>query len=183
MIKVNHHFINEDFYVPRWEVKHLFIGTFNPSGGETVPYYYGRKRNKFWDLLSKVFKTELEPETESFFEKIKKHKIGCVDLIDSVSFEEKYKDDITGKGYKDSVLFKKDIEKSYNTRKILELISENNLTQVYFTNSGSSLNKEQKLELKKINEKCRVVYLCSPSPVNPLRNQCLDDYLGKIELY
>lgn len=182
MIKINHHFINEDFYLPKWEVKHLFIGTFNPSGGETVPYYYGRKRNKFWKLLSEVFNTELEPKTESFFDNIKKHKIGCIDLINSVTFEEKYKEDILGKGYKDSVLFKKNIEKSYNTSEILKFISENDLTQVYFTNSGSSLNKEQKLELKKIDDVSKVVYLCSPSPVNPKRSYCLEDYLNKIKL-
>lgn len=55
-------------------------------------------------------------------------------------------------------------------------------TQVYFTNSGSSLNKEQKLELKKIDDVCKVVYLCSPSPVNPKRSYCLEDYLNKIKL-
>lgn len=182
MIIENHHFSKKDFYFPKWEVEHLFIGTFNPSGGETVPYYYGRKRNRFWKLLSQVLNIELDPNTDTFFENIKKYKIGCIDLIHSVKFEEKYKDFILGKGYKDSVLFKKDIEKTYNTSEILKFISKYNLTQIYFTNSGSSLNKEQKLELKKINDVCKVVYLCSPSPVNPNRGQCLEDYLNKIKL-
>ena len=88
---------------------------------------------------------------------------------------------ILGKGYEDRVLFKKDIEKSYNTSEILKFISENNLTQVYFTNSGSSLKKEQKLELKKIENVCKVVYLCSPSPANRNRSECLEDYLNKIK--
>jgi len=181
-LRNNHQLKNNIFYLPNWEVKHLFIGTFNPSGGETVPYYYGRKRNRFWKLLSEVFEIELDPNSESFFDDIKKLKIGCIDLINSITFEEKYKEDVLGKGYKDSVLFKKNIEKSYNTSEILKFISENDLTQVYFTNSGSSLNKEQKLELKKIDEVCKVVYLCSPSPVNPKRSQCLEDYKQKIIL-
>ena len=150
MIKKYHQFKEKEFYFPNWEVKHLFIGTFNPSGGETVPYYYGRKRNRFWKLLTEVFNIELDPKTESFFDDIKKCKIGCIDLINSITFEEKYEEVILGKGYEDRVLFKKDIEKSYNTSEILKFISENNLTQVYFTNSGSSLKKEQKLELKKL---------------------------------
>ena len=36
MIKENHHFSEKDFYFPKWEVEHLIIGTFNPSGGESV---------------------------------------------------------------------------------------------------------------------------------------------------
>ena len=76
MIKINHHFIDKNFYFPNWEVKHLFIGTFNPSGGETVPYYYGRKRNRFWKLLSEVFEIELDPNSESFFDDIKNPGLG-----------------------------------------------------------------------------------------------------------
>ena len=28
---INHQFINEPFFLPDWEVKHLLIGTFNPD--------------------------------------------------------------------------------------------------------------------------------------------------------
>lgn len=47
---INHQFINEPFFLPNWEVKHLLIGTFNPEkiseGGVSVNYYYGRQKIK-----------------------------------------------------------------------------------------------------------------------------------------
>jgi len=177
----HHQFKKEQFYSPKWRVEFLFIGTFNPSGGKPVPYYYGRKTNRFWKLLSEVFEIELDPYHELFFEGIKKLKVGCMDLIDSVSYDEQYNDKVLGKGYKDSELFKSDITKSYNTQNILTIISKNKLEKVYFTNSGGSLRKEQNLELQKIEQVCEIVYLCSPSPINPNREKCLDDYKSKIK--
>ncbi len=179
-MEIKHHFHNRDFYSPNWEIKFLFIGTFNPLGGETVKYYYGRKRNRFWKLLSEVFRTDLDPNNESFLKDIQYHKIGCIDLIKSVSFDKKYRELILGKGYKDSELFKSNIVKTYNTNEILNFIDKNNLNTVYFTNSGKSFNKEQKLELKKIEDVCKVIYLCSPSPVNRNRENCLEEYIKYI---
>lgn len=178
----NHQLKNNILYLPNWEVDYLFIGTFNPSGGEKVPYYYGRKKNRFWKLLSEVFKIELEPYDDSFFEKLKSLKMGCMDLIDSISCPEEYEDRVLGKGYSDNVLFLSNVKKDYNTENILDIISKNKLRKVFFTNSGGSLRKEQKLELEKIQRVCDVVYLCSPSPVNPNRDNCLDDYKQKITL-
>ena len=177
---MDHQFKKEMFYLPKWEVEYLFIGTFNPSGGEKVPYYYGRQRNRFWKLLSEVFKTELEPYDDSFFENLKSLKMGCMDLIDSISYPEEYEDRVLGKGYSDKVLLSSNLKKVYNTKNILDIISKNKLQKVFFTNSGDSLRKEQKLELEKIQSVCEVIYLCSPSPVNPNRDNCLDDYKQKI---
>jgi G:T/U-mismatch repair DNA glycosylase len=179
---MEHQFKNKEFYLPNWEVEYLFIGTFNPSGGEKVPYYYGRKKNRFWKLLSEVFKTELDPHDDSFFENLKSLKVGCVDIIDSISYPEEYEDRVSGKGYSDSVLFLSTIKKDYNTKNILDIISKNKLQKVFFTNSGGSLRNEQKLELEKIQNICEIIYLCSPSPVNPNRDNCLDDYKQKIIL-
>lgn len=177
-----HQFKKKEFYLPKWEVEFLFIGTFNPSGGEKVPYYYGRKKNKFWKLLSEVFKTELDPNDRLFFENLKSLKVGCIDLIDSISYPEEYEDRVLGKGYSDNVLFLSNVKKDYNTENILDIISNHKLRKVFFTNSGGSLRKEQKLELEKIQRICDVVYLCSPSPVNPNRDKCLNDYKQKIIL-
>jgi hypothetical protein len=49
---IKHQFKTSSFSKPNWEIKLLFIGTFNPEGGESVPYYYGRNKNKFWELLA-----------------------------------------------------------------------------------------------------------------------------------
>lgn len=177
-----HQFKKKEFYLPQWDVDHLFIGTFNPSGGEKVPYYYGRNKNRFWKLLSEVFKIDLDPNDSLFFENLKSLKMGCMDLIDSISYPEEYKDRVLGKGYSDNVLFLSTINKVYNTNNILDIISKNKLQKVFFTNSGGSLRKEQKLELEKIQSVCEVIYLCSPSPVNPNRDNCLEDYKQKIIL-
>lgn len=179
---MDHQFKREMFYLPKWEVEYLFIGTFNPYRGERVPYYYGRKRNRFWNLLSEVFRTELDPYDDSFFENLDRLKIGCVDIIDSISFPEEFEDRVSGKGYSDNVLFLSNVKKVYNTENILDIISKNKLQKVFFTNSGGYLRKEQKLELEKIQSVCEVIYLCSPSPVNPNRDNCLDDYKQKIIL-
>jgi len=144
--------------------------------------YYGRKKNRFWKLLSEVFKTELDPHDDSFFGNLKSLKVGCVDIIDSISYPEEYEDRVSGKGYSDSVLFLSTIKKDYNTKNILDIISKNKLQKVFFTNSGGSLRKEQKLELEKIQNICEIIYLCSPSPVNPNRDNCLGDYKQKIIL-
>lgn len=178
----NHQFKNNVFYLPNWEVEYLFIGTFNPSGGEKVPYYYGRKKNRFWKLLTEVFEIELDPYNDSFFENLKSLKMGCMDLIDSISYPEEYENRVLGKGYSDKVLFSSNVNKVYNTENILDIISKNKLQKVFFTNSGGSLRKEQKLELEKIMKVCKIIYLCSPSPVNPKRSQCLEDYKQKIIL-
>ena len=179
-MRTNHQFKNNIFYLPKWEVEYLFIGTFNPSGGEKVSYYYGRRRNRFWKLLSEVFEIELDPNLDLFFENLRSLKLGCIDLIDSISYSEEYEDRVLGKGYSDNVLFLSNVKKDYNTENILDIISKNKLRKVFFTNSGGSLRKEQKLELEKIQRVCDVVYLCSPSPVNPNRGNCLGDYKQKI---
>ena len=181
MITDKHQFHNKDFYVPNWDIKFLFIGTYNPSGGDTVPYYYGRKTNRHWKLLSEVFNIDFNVHNESFFEDIKNHKIGCIDLIHSVTFEKEFKELITGKGYKDNELFKKRHIKSYHTDEIINLIRKNNLSKVYFTNTGSALNKEQKLEMQKIDNICEVIYLESPSPASRNRNLAPASYMENIK--
>lgn len=72
---MEHQFKKKMFYLPKWEVEYLFIGTFNPSEGKKVPYYYGRKKNRFWKLLSEVFKIELDPNDRLFFENLKSLKV------------------------------------------------------------------------------------------------------------
>jgi G:T/U-mismatch repair DNA glycosylase len=181
-LKTNHQFKKKEFYLPNWGVDYLFIGTFNPSGGERVPYYYGRNKNRFWKLLSEIFEIELDPNHDKFFDNLRTLRVGCVDMIDSISYSEENEDRVLGKGYSDNVLFLSTIKKDYNTKNILDIISKNKLQKVFSTNTGGSLRKEQKLELEKIQNICEIIYLCSPSPVNPNRDNCLDDYKQKIIL-
>ena len=61
MKKINHQFSCESFYIPNWEVQHLFVGMVNPEGGARVSYYYGRDKNHLWLLFSAIIGAELNP--------------------------------------------------------------------------------------------------------------------------
>ena len=78
---MKHQFYTKDFFIPSWDIKYLFLGTFNPNEGEKVNYFYTRKTNLLWPTLSKIFNDELNAEKLGFFEKLKFHKIACMDLI------------------------------------------------------------------------------------------------------
>ena len=84
MQTIKHQFSSDSFYIPTWEVQHLFVGTFNPEGGARVPYYYGREKNQFWRLVSEITGVTINPSMDNFFELLRQHKIACVDLIHSV---------------------------------------------------------------------------------------------------
>ena len=47
MQTINHQFSSESFYIPTWEVQHLFVGTFNPEGTSLLPNsHHFRIRNQ-----------------------------------------------------------------------------------------------------------------------------------------
>lgn len=52
------HRFQEDLY-PEQELKHLFIGTFNPEWnnlkGNNANWFYGRHTNSFWNIMPSVF--------------------------------------------------------------------------------------------------------------------------------
>jgi len=173
----NHQFKNHKFYIPKHDLKYLFVGTFNPEYGRKVPYYYGRKSNYFWKIISNIFNVGINPFEDNFFKKLEDLKIGCIDIVDSVIYEkEKYHSLINGKGYSDEEIFKKknNITINYNTQQIIDLVKKNNLKKIYITNKGDVFRKEQKLEIKKIKNYCDVIYISSPSQYNVHKNSGID---------
>jgi hypothetical protein len=185
MQTISHQFQQADFYIPTWEVKHLFLGTFNPSGGEAVPYYYGRSKNQLWPLLSKIFGETLDPNAQGFFDLLRKHKIACIDVIDSVTAEEKRMDTITGKGYKDTAIINGKVFRSYNTTAILNSIANNPGVRVYSTwGKGSNL----KAWRNEVNQLGPITPLVSPSmaakvPAGALKFEyMLTDWKSKIRV-
>lgn len=40
-----HQFYDNDFFIPSWDIKYFFLGTFNPNKGKKVNYFYSRKTN------------------------------------------------------------------------------------------------------------------------------------------
>lgn len=157
---IDHQFKNKKFYFPNWEIKYLLVGTFNPKEGEQVTYYYGRKRNKTWSLISEIFKDKFDPDLDNFFDKLIQHKIACVDIIDQIIVPVSRIENIVGKGYKDSEIINKSITRLYNTEKILELIKKNEGVKVFSTWGTGPRLKEWINEIHKLGE---IYTLISPS--------------------
>jgi len=132
-----------------------------------------------WEKKFLIIMDEVDPHCDSFFNEIMRIGIGCVDLIHSINFEDSHLNRIRA-GYADNDLLNNRVEKTYNTINIINTIKNNKLSKVYFTNSGTSLRSEQKAEIKRISLFCDVIYICSPSPRNPNRNSCLDDWRNKL---
>ena len=151
---IKHQLNNKEFYFPNWKVKYLLIGTFNPSGGEGVGYYYGRKKNQTWKLISEIFNESFDPNNESFFDLLRKHEIACVDMIDQVHVSDDRYAKIIGEGYKDSEIINCSVIREYNTDRIKELIKANSGINLYTTwGKGSNLKewREEVLKLENLN--------------------------------
>lgn len=164
MRKINHQIKQ---IKPNWDINYLFIGTFNPEGGKSVPYYYGREKNNFWKLISILFEEEINVNDPGFFEILKKHKIACIDIINSIEkndgtqFNELEKEQICGRGYSDSVIISNKFIRNYNTELINEIINSNKNTKVFSTWGKGQALKDWNNELLKISFNAN---LLSPSP-------------------
>lgn len=151
MKTIKHQLLINQNYIPSWDINYLLVGTFNPNGGEQVNYYYGRKTNMTWKLISTIFGEDINPNNSNFFNLLKKHKIGCVDLISSVVCDETMISNIIGNGYSDSKIINKKVERKYNTAIISQLSKSNPNLKVFTTWGKGSNLKEWRLEVSKIN--------------------------------
>ena len=169
MTIIDHQLLNKDFNNPHWEIKHLFIGTFNPTGGHPVKYFYGRESNYFWKVISNIFSDDLNPiisdSTDKFIKKLQNHQIACLDLINSVEFDEAKVDiqNIIGKGYSDSKIINKKVKRNYNAKFINKIIEKNPNIKVYTTWGNGSNFREWKDEINKLPKD--IIKLVSPSRV------------------
>ena len=183
MKTINHQLKETDYYIPNWDIKHLFVGTFNPEGGERVEYYYGRPKNQTWKLISEIFSDKFDPTSKDFFKLLKKHKIGCVDMIDKVIASEEMIDSIIGEGYQDSKIINTSVIRIYNTDKIIDIINKNTGIKVYSTWGKGSDLKEWRNEKEKLGE---IIPLASPSMAAKVPkgekkfNYMLSDWKSKI---
>ncbi len=167
MKKINHQLIGSSYYFPTWEIDYLFLGTFNPSGGEKVNYYYGRSRNQFWNLISEIFCDDVFTQSNftNFIGKLKKYRIGCVDIISAVYAPENLISGIIGNGYSDSKIINNSVQREYNTQQIIELLNNNTSVQVFSTWGKGSKLKNWSNEIDKINVVRNITNLASPSLV------------------
>ncbi len=157
---IQHQLTTNQHFIPSWDINYLLVGTFNPSGGEQVNYYYGRKTNMTWKIISIIFGEEINPNNSNFIGLLKKHKIGCIDLISSVTCDEAKIPHIIGNGYSDSKIINKKVIREYNTVIINKLSKSNPNLQIFTTWGKGSNLKEWRLEVGKIKIKSK---LLSPS--------------------
>ena len=161
MKRVIHQLAAKEYYVPSWSIKYLFLGTFNPLGGDEVNYYYGRDKNKFWPLLRELTGLELNINNpDKFLKEIKENGIGCMDMIHSLAVPETEIQYVTGKGFSDSKIINNRVIREYNTVRINHLISANEGVQVFSTWGKGSKLKEWRNEVEKLQG---VIPLVSPS--------------------
>jgi len=157
---INHQLRNKTCYLPDWKVQYLLVGTFNPQDGESVNYYYGRKKNQTWNLISEIFCSQFDPNSLTFFSLLKKNKIACVDMIDQLEALESRIDRIIGKCYSDTEIINNSVKRVYNTAAIQKIIKTNRDIKVYSTwGKGSKLN-DWKKETAKLGQ---IIPLVSPS--------------------
>lgn len=193
-MKISHQLLNgeKNLFKPSWEIKHLFIGTFNPEGGQPVNYYYGRESNYFWKVISKIFNDSFDPYScnnlSLFFDKLIKHGIGCVDMIKSVEFDEtKVKEnDINGNGYNDSKIINNKVLREYSTGEILSIIKQNPNVKIYTTWGKGQKLREWTDEIDKLSHD--IINLKSPSRAARVPMGCakfdyiLEDWSNKIDI-
>lgn len=163
MIEIRHQFEKKDWFIPDWKLKILILGTFNPRCGDTVGYFYGRKKNQLWSLVSHCLGKELQPnQGADFFTALKEEGIGCMDLLRSIGVPEERKGEICGKGYSDQKLFRGTNQRTYMTDEILGVIDSNPGVCVLATwGKGSSFKKR---DWEVIGRLPAMIELPSPSP-------------------
>ena len=167
MIEIRHQFENEDWFVPDWKLRVLILGTFNPECGDPVAYFYGRKKNQLWHLVSYCRGIELHPNHgDDFLSALKEEGIACMDLIRSIRVSEERKGEICGKGYSDQMLFRGTNQRTYMTEEILEVIKKNPGLRVLPTWGKGSFRKKDELELARMPE---LPFLHSPSPASRVK--------------
>ena len=75
-----------------WEVKTIFIGTFNPDWKEcannNATWFYGRtQRNEFWEILPLIHKQPslIDGDRNSWIEFCRKNKIAITDILSRIN--------------------------------------------------------------------------------------------------
>ncbi len=161
MKRVVHQLSTKDYYIPKWPVKHLFLGTFNPAGGDKVNYYYGRATNQLWPLLREITGCKFQQDSPmEFFAELKQNGIACMDMIHAVNVPEEKVEFVLGKGYSDAKIINGYTTREYNTNTILKVIERNPDVKVYSTWGKGQKLKEWRTEIAKIEG---IALLVSPS--------------------
>lgn len=164
MIEIRHQLESKDWFIPDWKLRVLILGTFNPECGDPVHYFYGRKKNQLWSLVSCCIGRELHPnQGVDFFIALKEEGFGCMDLLRSIRVPEERQVEICGKGYSDQTLFRGTNHRTYMTDEIIDVINGNPGVCVLSTwGKGSGFKKR---DWDAIGRLPAMPELPSPSPI------------------
>ncbi len=174
---VKHRFLDKYPIVGK---KILIIGTFNPDiiCNEAI-YFYGRRRNYFWDLLPSMFddKSLKDKSVEEKINFLKINSIELTDLILSVDISEKvipfYGDDKLNRVIE------------WNTDNILNILKKNNTLEVYFTRKSFDKKVENiKDEIYKIKNFCKennIKFEFLPTPARYSNNEKTEEWKTKFK--
>lgn len=129
---INHQFLGEDFWNPKWKLNTLIVGTFNPEDSKDVPYFYGREkgrsgRNMLWRVISEIKfgdRESLRSYNPNFMSTLYEMKLACVDIVQSIWCETTYVDQIIT-GFSDTKLFNDKVKIIDNMDVISDVISRN----------------------------------------------------------
>lgn len=178
--KINHQFLNSNFFFPNWKIQTLVLGTFNPSCGEETDYFYGRCQNNFWRTIEEISNHDYRWFQNNFERKLKFMKengFGCADIIKSIVLSDRVeKKDICGSGYSDQILFTgKKCTLTYHFQEIKSFIKEKNVSKIIHTwgkREKPILFKKHIDDLKLFCEQNNALYIDEcPSPSGRLRGK------------
>jgi hypothetical protein len=189
-IKINHQFLDSNFFLPYWKIKTLVLGTFNPSCGEKTDYFYGRSQNNFWRTIEEINNLDYKWFQNNFERKLKfmkENEFACTDIIKSIIISDEVElKDICGSGYSDQILFTaKKCTLTYHFDEIKLFIKKNNVSKIINTwgkREDPAKFKKHTADLKIFCNQNNVLYIDEcPSPSGRLR---CEEYKKKlIKLY
>lgn len=178
--KINHQFLNSNFFFPNWKIQTLVLGTFNPSCGEDTDYFYGRCQNKFWRTIEEISNRDYRWFQNNFERKLKfmkENEFGCTDIIKSlVIINGVERKDFCGSGYSDQILFTaKKCTLTYQFEEIKSFIKINNVSKIINTwgkLKGPADFKKHLVELETFCNQNKISYINDcPSPSGRLRSK------------
>lgn len=179
-MEVKHQFLDKAFFTPNWKADILVLGTFNPSCGEQVDYFYGRNRNKFWKAIGLTFKSSDNSLTtlEGKLTFLNQHRFACMDIIQKLIVNDPIKINDLINGYSDQKLFggirDKSLERVYNTQNIKNYLEKFEPKKVLHTWGKRNNPVEFRNEISEIKQFCKEKSIqfiddC-PSPSNRSRS-------------
>ncbi len=127
--------------------KILILGSMPSQKSREKNFYYAHPKNRFWQVLSKIYQVNIEDTTDSKIKFLKDKKIALWDVIESCTI----------KGSSDSSI------KNVTVNPIKDILEKTNIKRIY-TTGKTAYNLYQKYIYPKTG--IEAIYLPSTSPAN-----------------